>query len=78
MARIEIEMSEYQSLKKQIRDLNSALNTTSKDASFYKEKYNQLKTIFLDLENEGVYNRIFNWKKIIRMIKNVSTANGNI
>lgn len=78
MARIEIEMSEYQSLKKQIRDLNSALNTISKDASFYKEKYNQLKTIFLDLENEGLYNRIFNWKKIIRTIKNVSTANGNI
>ena len=68
MGRIEIDLSEYQGLRKKIKDLESALNSVSIEAASNKEKIEQAKAILEDLKVESLFKRVFNFKKILEPI----------
>ena len=68
MGRIEIEISEYQGMRKKIKDLESALNSVSIEAASNKEKIEQAKAILEDLKVESLFKRVFNFKKILEPI----------
>jgi uncharacterized protein YigA (DUF484 family) len=74
--RIEIEISEYQGMRKKINDLESALNSVSKEAATNKEIIEQAKAVVADLEEESLFDRLFRWKSIIEPIKKL--FNGQI
>lgn len=71
MGRIEIEISEYQGMRKKIKDLESALNSVSKEAAKHKEIIEQAKAIVDDLKVETFISRLFNYKKILEPIDNL-------
>lgn len=71
MARIEVSLNEYNSLKRKIKDLEDTLNDVSKESAAYKEKLKKLEMFVSDLENETVSNRIFKWYKIINRMKKI-------
>ena len=68
MGRIEIDLSEYQCMRKKIKDLESALNSVSIEAASNKEKIEQAKAILEDLKVESLFKRVFNFKKILEPI----------
>ena len=74
--RIEIEISEYQGMRKKIKDLESALNSVSKEAATNKEIIEQAKALVVDLEEESLFDRLFRWKNIIEPIEKL--FNGKI
>lgn len=63
--RIEIPISEYQGMRKKIKDLESALNSVSQEAAKNKESIEQAKALVADLESESFINRLFRWKTIV-------------
>ena len=69
MSRIEIPMNEYNGLKNKIKSLEQTLVDVSKETALYKEKLSILESIVMDLEDEGVLNRIFSWKNIVNPFK---------
>jgi len=69
MSRIEIPMKEYNGLKNKIKSLEQTLVDVSKETALYKEKLSILESIVMDLEDEGVLNRIFSWKNIVNPFK---------
>lgn len=69
MARIEIPMEEYNSLKQKVRELESTLGDVSKEAALYKEKLGNLKGLIIDLENETLIDRVFHWKGVVEPFK---------
>lgn len=69
MAKIEIELSEYQGMKTKIRNLESALNSVSKEAAANKEIVEQAKALVEDLQGESLIDRIFSWKQITSPLK---------
>lgn len=69
MAKIEIELSEYQGMKTKIRNLESALNSVSKEAAVNKEIIEQAKALVEDLQGETIIDRIFSWKQITSPLK---------
>jgi len=71
MARIEIPMKEYNDLKSKIKSLEQTLVDVSKETAIYKEKLSILESLVMDLEGEGVLNRIFSWKNIVNPFKEV-------
>jgi hypothetical protein len=71
MSRIEIPMSEYNGLKSKIKSLEQTLVDVSKETAAYKEKLSILESLVMDLEDEGVLNRIFSWKNIVNLFKEV-------
>jgi hypothetical protein len=71
MSRIEIPMSEYNGLKSKIKSLEQTLVDVSKETAAYKEKLSILESLVMDLEGEGVLNRIFSWKNIVNLFKEV-------
>ena len=75
MARIEIPMKEYNGLKSKIKSLEQTLVDVSKETAAYKEKLSILESLVMDLEGEGVLNRIFSWKNIISPFKEVFKKN---
>ena len=74
--RIEIEISEYQGMRKKINDLESALNSVSKEAATNKEIIEQAKALVVDLEEESLISRLFKWKSVIEPINTL--FNGKI
>lgn len=76
MARIEIPMTEYNGLKNKIKQLESTLVDVSKEASTYKEKLGILEGLVIDLDNEKLVDRLFNWKSIVKPFKDVFKKNG--
>ena len=74
--RIEIEITEYQGMRKKIKDLESALNSVSKEAATNKEIIEQAKALVVDLEEESLFDRLFRWKNIIEPIEKL--FNGKI
>jgi uncharacterized protein YigA (DUF484 family) len=74
--RIEIEISEYQGMRKKIKDLESALNSVSKEAATNKEIIEQAKALVVDLEEESLFDRLFRWKNVIEPIEKL--FNGKI
>ena len=68
MGRIELDLSEYQGMRKKIKDLESALNSVSIEAASNKEKIEQAKAILEDLKVESLFKRVFNFKKILEPI----------
>lgn len=77
MSRIEIPLSEYNGLKKKVKDLEKALNDVSNEASLYKEKLGTVESAVLDLEGEGLVNRIFSWGNIIKPLIKLFKENPN-
>ena len=75
MARIEISMEEYNSLKNKIKQLESTLVDVSKEASTYKEKLGILEGLVIDLDNEKLVDRLFSWKSIVKPFKDVFNNN---
>lgn len=75
MARIEISMEEYNSLKNKIKQLESTLVDVSKEASTYKEKLGILEGLVIDLDNEKLVDRLFSWKRIVKPFKDVFKNN---
>jgi hypothetical protein len=71
MARIEIPMKEYNDLKSKVKSLEQTLVDVSKETAIYKEKLSILESLVMDLEDEGILNRIFSWKNIISPFKEV-------
>jgi hypothetical protein len=71
MARIEIPMKEYNDLKSKVKSLEQTLVDVSKETAIYKEKLGILESLVMDLEDEGILNRIFSWKNIISPFKEV-------
>lgn len=65
MARIDLDITEYQGMRDKIKNLESALNLVSKEAAHNKEIIEQAKTLVEDLHEEGLLNRMFKWKSII-------------
>lgn len=76
MSRIEIPMTEYNGLKNKIKQLESTLVDVSKEASTYKEKLGILEGLVIDLDNEKLVDRLFNWKSIVKPFKDVFKKNG--
>ena len=66
MSRIEIPMEEYQGLKDKVKSLESSLIEEKNQTSIYKQKFNEAKELFDDLKSEGLINRLFNWKRVIK------------
>lgn len=75
MARIEIPMTEYNSLKNKIKELESTLADVSKEASVYKEKLAILEALVMDLDDEKLVDRVFTWKNIVKPFKDVFKKN---
>ena len=69
MSRIEIPMEEYNGLKDKIKQLEATISDVSKEASKYKEKIEMFKSLVMDLEDEGILNRIFGWERIVAPFK---------
>lgn len=69
MTRIEIPLTEYESLKNRIKNLEDSLINVSKEASVYKEKLDTLKGLINDLGNEKLFARIFLYKNILKPLK---------
>jgi hypothetical protein len=78
MAKIEIDIMEYQGMKNKIRDLESALNSVSKEAAVHKETFEQGKALVIDLKNEGFFSRLFGWKNIVEPFEKLFLKNGEI
>ncbi len=65
MSRIEISLQEYNELKTKIRILEKSLHDVSLEAAASKEKIGKAEALAMDLENEGLYSRVFQWKSTI-------------
>jgi chromosomal replication initiation ATPase DnaA len=78
MARIEIDITEYQGMKSKIRDLENALNSVSQEAATNKETIEQAKALVVDLENEPFLIRLFHWKSVIEPFKDLFKLDGKI
>lgn len=74
--RIEVPITEYQGMRKKIKDLESALNSVSQEAATNKEIIEQAKALVVDLEEESLFDRLFRWKNIIEPIEKL--FNGKI
>lgn len=71
MSRIEIPIEDYNGFKERIKALEKTISDISKEASEYKEKLSDIKLLVMDLEKEGLLNRIFSWKNIIKQFKDL-------
>lgn len=69
MARIEVDLAEYQGMRNKIKSLESALNSVSVEAATNKEIVENVKALVVDLEKEGFLNRLFAWKNVIKPFK---------
>ena len=68
MARIEISMEEYDALKAKIKNLEEQIVIDSKEIKKYKSDLEDLFFAIEDLENEGLFDRVFKWKNIINFL----------
>lgn len=75
MARIEISLSEYNSLKSRIKTLEENIIGISKEASGYKEKLDKVEALVGDMDGIGLFERIFNWKYFVEPLKKLFPEN---
>ena len=68
MARIEISLEEYNALKNKVKNLEEQIVIDSKEIKKYKSDLEDLFFAIEDLENEGLFDRIFKWKNIINSL----------
>lgn len=78
MSRIEIDIKEYQGMRNKINNLESALNSVSREAAVNKEVIEKVKALVIDLEGEGFFNRLFSWKNVIEPFKELLDTHGQI
>ena len=71
MARIEINLNEYNGLKQRIKTLENSLTDLTKELDSLNQKMNEMDDLMEDLENETLTNRLFHWKKILKPIKEI-------
>ena len=77
MARIEIDITEYQGMKTKIKNLESALNSVSQEAALYKEKIEKANALVEDLNSETFVNRLFRWKTVTTPLKELFAKKEN-
>ena len=77
MARIEIDITEYQGMKTKIKNLESALNSVSQEAALYKEKIEKANALVEDLNSETFVNRLFKWKTVTTPLKELFAKKEN-
>lgn len=75
MARIEISIEEYNAYRNTIDNLEKKVNELNKELQINNKGIEYLKERVEELEEESVYDRIFNWKKIITPLKDVFKNN---
>ena len=68
MARIEISLEEYNALKNKVKNLEEQIVIDSKEIKKYKSDLEDLFFAIEDLENEGLFDRVFKWKNIINSL----------
>lgn len=78
MAKIEIDIKEYQGMRTKIKNLESALNSISAEAAENKEKIEKVKALVIDLKNEKFLGRLFRWKTIIEPFTELLKIDGKI
>jgi hypothetical protein len=78
MAKIELDMKEYQGMISKIKNLESALNSISTEAAENKETIEKLKALVFDLKNEKFLGRLFRWKSIIEPFTELLKIDGKI
>ena len=71
MARIEISIEEYNAYRNTIDNLEKRVNDLNKELQINNKGVEYLKECVEELEEQSVYDRIFNWKKIIKPLKDV-------
>jgi hypothetical protein len=76
MAKIELDMKEYQGMISKIKNLESALNSVSTEAAQHKEMIEQAKALIVDLDEEKFLRRLFHWKSLTTQLKNLFKVNG--
>lgn len=64
MARIEISMEEYNSLRGKIKELEFKLVEMDKQIQYYKDYLNNTRNIVENAMEEPLFKRMFSWKKI--------------
>ena len=69
--KIEVSIEEYQGMRKKIKDLESALNSVSKEAAVNKEIIEQAKALIVDIESETFVNRLFRWKSVVKPLNDL-------
>lgn len=77
MSRIELELSEYQGMRNKIKNLESALNSVSKEAALNKEKIEKAKALFEDLKSESFFTRLFKWKSTTILLRELFEDKNN-
>lgn len=73
MSRIEIPLTEYNGYKNKIKALETTVTDISKEAAFYKEKYQDAESLVEDLKSEGIISRAFKWKSVIEPLVELFT-----
>ena len=68
MARIEISMDEYNSLRNKIKELEFKLVDKDKEIQHYKDYISKRKIIVEDAMEEPLMKRIFSWNKIKKKV----------
>lgn len=71
MARIDIDMKEYQGMMNKIKNLESALNSVSTEAAISKELLEKARALVVDLDGEGFLNRLFSWSSVTKPLKDL-------
>jgi uncharacterized protein YigA (DUF484 family) len=71
MARIDIDMKEYQGMRDKIKNLESALNSVSTEAAINKELLEKARALVVDLDGEGFLNRLFSWSSVTKPLKDL-------
>lgn len=78
MAKIEIDMKEYQGMRNKIKNLESALNSISTEAAQNKERVEKAKALVIDLTKESFFRRLFNWSLVLEPLKEMFDTDGKI
>ena len=75
MARIEISLEEYNSLKDKIKSLEEKNVTLYREAQLTKDKLNVVRSLLFGLDDIGLMDRIINWKAYIKPLNDLFSEN---
>lgn len=75
MARIEISLEEYESLKNNIKSLEEKNVALYREAQLAKDKLNVVRSLLFGLDDIGLLQRIINWKAYIKPLNDLFQEN---
>lgn len=71
MARIEISIEEYNAYKNTIETLEKKVNELNKELQVNNQGIEYIRERIEELKDESIFDRIFNWQKIIKPLREV-------